>query len=133
MLPDAMKLGVKDCGYCHASSTAGEALNERGTWLKNELSERSETTIDVQWLLEREQDEMEDTNTTILSPDLVEEASKEGRDEEINHVVRKFDYTSRFGEGPAYAGDLKATKYSPLSEIKRKQRLEVTNSLHVGF
>lgn len=118
MLPDAMKLGAKDCGYCHASSTGGEALNERGTWLKNELSERSETTIDVEWLLEREQDEMEDTKITKLSPDLVEEASNEGRDEEINHVVREFDYTSRFGEWPAYAGDLKATKYSPLSQIK---------------
>ncbi|MXW07363.1 MAG: hypothetical protein F4Z87_04435, partial [Gammaproteobacteria bacterium] len=78
MLPDAMKLGAKDCGYCHASSTGGEALNERGTWLKNELSERSETTIDVEWLLEREQDEMEDTKITKLSPDLVEEASNEG-------------------------------------------------------
>ena len=117
MLPDALKLGAKDCGYCHASSTGGEALNERGTWLKNELSERSETTIDVEWLLEREDDETKETTVAQPPPDLGLGAETEGSDEMIDHIERKFDYSSSHGEWPAYAGDLKATKYSPLSQI----------------
>ena len=117
MLPDAVKFGAKDCGYCHASSTGGEALKDRGTWLKNELSERSETKIDVDWLLERENDETEATIDTQSTPDLDEEIKTTGSDEKINYKEREFDYSSRHGEWPAYAGDLKATKYSPLSQV----------------
>lgn len=115
---DAVKLGAKDCGYCHASSKGGEALNERGTWLKNELSTRSETTIDVEWLLERDEEETEEElATTQLSPDLVVEASSSSNEEVIDPIERKFDYSSQYGEWPAYAGDLMATKYSPLSQV----------------
>ena len=121
LLAGAVKIGAKDCGYCHASTTGGEALNKRGTWLQTELGKRSETKIDVDWLLERdEEDETKEATTAPLVPNLTLEGSSSNYEEKDDRTNREFDYSTQYGEWPAYAGDLSATKYSPLAQINEQ-------------
>ena len=117
---ESMKYGATDCLFCHVSAAGGPGLNERGQWLQDQLSERNVDVVDVSWLKERE-----DLKETAVS--LEESTSDVASQTDATETVaipldtkkRPFDYSTSFGEWPAYGGDDGASKYSPMNQITR--------------
>ena len=116
----AMDFGAKDCKFCHANITGGEGLNDRGQWLVDERDAKKLTEIDVSWL-ESFSDEELDENIDAEEDDSVQKAetvtTQTGEIERVAEVERPFDFSTDFGEWPAYSGDIGAKKYSPLNQI----------------
>ncbi len=120
---EAMEFGATDCTFCHTTVTGGEALNDRGQWLVEERLRLEVEVVDVQWLKSREEEsegegEVDETGEEPqqTSPELEIQAPTEDKDEDPD---RPFDYTTSFGEWPAYSGGIRAQKYSPLNQIKQ--------------
>ncbi len=119
---EAMEYGAEDCTFCHATASGGEALNERGQWLLEERERREVDEIVVAWLESRGEEIVETSEDASEEEDSIDsELEPEG--ESINEVEvvidpeRPFDFTTSFGEWPAYGGDIGARKYSPLNQI----------------
>ena len=113
----AMEYGAKDCAFCHLTPQGGEANNERGLWLVEERERRGVEKVDVAWLAARET-RVAKTEQPVRAPvrvaDLpVIKALPADR-------TRTLDYTTAYGDWPAYGGGLRAQKYSPLDQISAK-------------
>ena len=107
----ATRYGAQDCTFCHGSSSGGEGLNERGEWLLQYRDRRDRQNIDVHWLARR------DKLVAIKSQAQSELATLPILPEDPEDKERLFDYTTAYGDWPAYGGDVGATKYSPSTQI----------------
>ncbi|MCY3885279.1 MAG: PQQ-binding-like beta-propeller repeat protein [Gammaproteobacteria bacterium] len=124
-IAQAMEYGAKDCSFCHATALGGEAVNERGQWLIEERERRKTDEIDVAWLESRGDEVVETPDET--TEDLEDAISERPSDDLTSNSTeiaidpeRPFDFTTNFGEWPAYGGDIGARKYSPLNQITRE-------------
>ena len=114
-LPAALKYGARDCAFCHAAASGGEALAERGEWLLAERERRGAADVDIAWLAVRE---------TIVARSPAAQAKGEVQPAKLPPLRplpadarRPFDYTTAHGDWPAYGGDLGARKYAPLAGL----------------
>ena len=119
LFPDAIKFGANDCSFCHQTAAGGTAINDRGSWLVAELIKRNVDVIDVNWLTDRgdEADESRQLDLSQESAAVIAEASESHAADEPDD--RPFDYSTDWGEWPAYSGNLQAQKYSPLPHINK--------------
>lgn len=116
----AMDYGAEDCAFCHATAKGGESVNERGQWLIDERVRRNVEDIDVDWLKSREDALSDDPTGNIEDSDTLPEVEDAAPAERVEDPERPFDFTTDFGEWPAYSGDIGAQKYSPLNQITRE-------------
>ena len=119
---ESMKYGAKDCLFCHVNAAGGHGLTERGQWLVDQKNDRGVEAVDIAWLESREKVESSDAGAAIDAevdtPSTLEGATKKGIP--LDTEKRPFDFSTSFGEWPAYGGDVEATKYSPLNQITRE-------------
>lgn len=116
---ESMKYGAKDCLFCHVNAAGGHGLTERGQWLVDRKTERGVESVDIAWLASRETEqtpeapspEANETESTVATTG----TAKTGIP--LDTEERPFDFSTSFGEWPAYGGDIGATKYSPLNQI----------------
>ena len=114
LLVPALEYGAKDCGFCHLSAQGGEANNERGLWLVAERERRGVDKVDVAWLAARDEKVAE---VEVPQAAEAEAATLPSIKPLAADSARPVDYTTAHGDWPAYGGDLRAQKYSPLDQI----------------
>ncbi len=114
LLVPALEYGARDCSFCHLSPQGGEANNERGLWLVAERERRGAKKVDVAWLAARE--EMV-AGPTAPPPAEAESTTLPQLEPQPGDRSRPVDYTTKHGDWPAYGGDLRAQKYSPLDQV----------------
>ena len=114
LLVPALEYGAKDCGFCHLSAQGGEANNERGLWLVAERERRGVDKVDVAWLAARDEKVAE---VEVPQAAEAEAATLPAIKPLAADSARPVDYTTAHGDWPAYGGDLRAQKYSPLDQI----------------
>ena len=119
LLVPALEYGATDCGFCHQSPAGGEAHNERGEWLVRERERRGAKKIDVAWLAARDE-KVARTEKPPAAASAADGASATALPElepQYADRSRPVDYTTRHGDWPAYGGNLRAQKHSPLDQI----------------
>ena len=115
----AVKWGATDCTFCHATATGGEAVNDRGQWLIEERDRLEVEFIDVEWLKDREGETEKDDPENLQLETESSEQDQSSSDKRVKDPDRPFDFTTDFGEWPAYSGGIRAQKYSPLNQITK--------------
>ncbi len=127
-LPAAAPFGAKDCLFCHLEPGGGRAWNARGHWLMERKAQQRAASIAIDWLKEYSPSQSENLGaspaateshrrvpvTLRRGPFLEPEADPGAlRD----WIESRGTYSTATGEWPQYAGDLAASKYSPLDQI----------------
>ena len=127
-LPEAAPYGAKDCLYCHLDPGGGRTWNARGHWLLERKSQLGTESVEVGWL--RGYDPAESDSST---PPPEGDAGVRNVPETLHRgpflepkpdpealrlwTESRGRYSTAEGEWPQYAGDLAASKYSPLDQI----------------
>jgi quinoprotein glucose dehydrogenase len=111
----ALRFGAADCAFCHLEEQGGEGLNERGNWLLAERDRRQAAAVDVAWLEARET--VVEAPAAPVAPAAAPVPVLPALALLPEDRARPFDYTTRHGEWPAYAGDLQGRKYAPLDQV----------------
>ncbi|XOV89253.1 MAG: PQQ-binding-like beta-propeller repeat protein [Pseudomonadota bacterium] len=117
LLGPAMSYGATDCSFCHVTPEGGHGNNERGLWLLAEQEKRQASSIDVAWLSARETLTVAPATASAAPVAKVAPTALPALVSLPADSMRPLDYTTRQGDWPAYAGDLRATKFSPLNQI----------------
>ena len=115
--PGAIKFGAKDCSFCHALASGGGGHNERGTWLLAEQVRRSAPELSVEWLSERDVLVDQPETTPFASTRLI---TKPPSERSHPRTQRPFDYSTSYGDWPAYGGGVGANKYAPFDQITQE-------------